>query len=73
MENQEIHAEVILGVDTHLDVHVGVVIDTIGRVLGTLSLGTTDKGRTNNCSAGLRPLACYAALALKEPALMVQL
>jgi transposase len=44
MENQEIHAEVILGVDTHLDVHVGVVIDTIGRVLGTLSVGTHDKG-----------------------------
>jgi transposase len=44
MENQEIHAEVILGVDTHLDVHVGVVIDTIGRVLGTLSVGTSDKG-----------------------------
>ena len=44
MENQEVHAEVILGVDTHLDVHVGVVIDTIGRVLGTLSVGTHNDG-----------------------------
>jgi transposase len=44
MENQEIHAEIILGVDTHLDVHVGVVIDTAGRVLGTLSVGTHNEG-----------------------------
>jgi hypothetical protein len=44
MGNQEIHAEVILSVDTHLDVHVGVVMDTIGRVLGTLSVGTHDEG-----------------------------
>jgi len=28
--------EVILGVDTHLDTHVGVVIDGVGKVLGTL-------------------------------------
>lgn len=28
--------EVILGVDTHLDTHVGVAIDGVGRVLGTL-------------------------------------
>ena len=40
MENQESRAEIILGVDTHLDVHVGVVIDAAGRVLGTLSVGT---------------------------------
>jgi transposase len=29
--------EVILGVDTHLDTHVGVVIDGVGKVLGTLT------------------------------------
>ena len=40
MENQESRAEIILGVDTHLDVHVGVVIDAAGRALGTLSVGT---------------------------------
>ena len=28
--------EVILGVDTHLDAHVAVVIDGVGKVLGTL-------------------------------------
>jgi len=44
MENQESSAEIILGVDTHLDVHVGVVIDTAGRVLGTLSVGTHNDG-----------------------------
>ena len=34
MEQVESQAEVILGVDTHLDVHVGVVIDAVGRVKG---------------------------------------
>ena len=33
MENQESRVEIIPGVDTHLDVHVGVVMDTAGRVL----------------------------------------
>jgi transposase len=28
--------KVFLGVDTHLDTHVGVVIDGVGKVLGTL-------------------------------------
>ena len=37
-------SEVILGVDTHLDVHVGVVIDATGRVMGTLSVGTHHDG-----------------------------
>lgn len=37
-------SEVILGVDTHLDVHVGVVIDVAGRVMGTLSVGTNQDG-----------------------------
>jgi transposase len=52
MENQEIRAEIILGVDTHLDVHVGVVIDTAGRVLSTLSVGTHNEG--------YRQLLCWA-------------
>jgi transposase len=37
-------AEVILGVDTHLDVHVGVVIDQVGRVQGTHSIATNAPG-----------------------------
>lgn len=44
MENQESRSEIILGVDTHLDVHVGVVIDVAGRVLGSLSVGTHNDG-----------------------------
>ena len=44
MENQESRTKIILGVDTHLEVHVGVVIDAAGRVLGTLSVGTHDDG-----------------------------
>jgi transposase len=35
---------VILGVDTHADVHVGVVIDEIGRVQGTTDVATTLAG-----------------------------
>jgi len=44
MEQVNIQTEVILGVDTHLDVHVGVVIDAVGRVQGTLSINTTPSG-----------------------------
>jgi transposase len=37
--------EVILGVDTHLDVHLGVAVDhLLGRRLGELSVPTTAKG-----------------------------
>ena len=45
MENQESRAEIILGVDTHLDIHVGAVIDSAGRVLDTLSVGTHNRWR----------------------------
>lgn len=44
MEQVDSQAEVILGVDTHLDVHVGVVIDAVGRVKGTLSIATNPTG-----------------------------
>lgn len=36
--------EVILGVDTHLETHVGVVVDHLGRVVGTMSIPTTTQG-----------------------------
>ena len=36
--------EVIVGVDTHLDVHVAVALDHLGRRLGELSVPTTAKG-----------------------------
>lgn len=43
-ERPETKVEVILGVDTHLDVHVAVAIDRLGRRLGELSVSTTAKG-----------------------------
>lgn len=36
--------EVILGVDTHLDVHVGVIISEIGQLLGTRSVSASTAG-----------------------------
>jgi transposase len=36
--------EVVLGVDTHLDVHVAVVLDRLGRRLGELAVPTTAGG-----------------------------
>jgi transposase len=36
--------EVILGVDTHLDLHVAVLIDVVGRVVATTSIPTTASG-----------------------------
>ena len=37
-------AEVILGVDTHLDFHVAVALDRLGRPLGGLKVPTTTRG-----------------------------
>jgi hypothetical protein len=36
--------EVVMGVDTHLDFHVAVAVDHLGRRLGELSVPTTAKG-----------------------------
>lgn len=44
MEQLNDQAEVILGVDTHLDVHVGFVIDAVGCVKGALSIETNPSG-----------------------------
>ena len=44
MKPEDGQTEVILGVDTHLNVHVGVVIDAVGRMKGTLSIDTTPDG-----------------------------
>ena len=40
MSKQSIKYEVILGVDTHLDAHVGVIINGQGKMLGILSIET---------------------------------
>jgi len=42
MDEQE--AEVVLGVDTHLDTHTGAVIDALGRARGTLVVPATPTG-----------------------------
>jgi len=42
--NTQAHKEVILGVDTHLDKHVGVIIDGFGKYLGNLSIETNTAG-----------------------------
>lgn len=44
METRTVERKVILGVDTHLDIHVGAVIDEIGHLLGTLATPTDAKG-----------------------------
>ena len=36
--------EVVLGVDTHLEFHVAVALDNLGRRLGELVMSTTTKG-----------------------------
>ena len=40
----DLSARVTLGVDTHADVHVAVVLDHLGRVLDTLEIPTTTAG-----------------------------
>lgn len=44
MENKLSETTVILGVDTHLDVHVGAVINEAGKLLGTRSVSTSTPG-----------------------------
>ena len=51
---------VILGVDTHLDFHVAVTVDHLGRRLGEASLPTTAKGyeKLLNWAEGFGPVRC---------------
>ena len=50
----------ILGVDTHLDVHVAVAVDHLGRRLGESSVPTTAKGyeRLLCWAEGFGPVRC---------------
>ena len=48
MGDQSIQSEVILGVDTHLDTHVGAVISDTGKLLGTLAVPTESTGYLND-------------------------
>ena len=51
---------VILGVDTHLDFHVAVAVDHLGRRLGEYSLPTTAKGyeKLLRWAEGFGPVGC---------------
>jgi len=51
---------VILGVDTHLDFHVAVAVDHLGRRLGDSSVPTTVQGyeRLLRWAEGFGPLRC---------------
>ena len=45
--SRDVTTEVVLGGDTHLDFHVAVVLDHLGRCLGELQIPTTVKGYRN--------------------------
>jgi hypothetical protein len=45
--SEEVVEEVVLGVDTHLDMYVAVALDGLGRRLGELAASTTKKGYEN--------------------------
>jgi len=51
---------VVLGVDTHLDVHVAVAVDQLGRRLGELRVPTTARGyeRLLGWAEGFGPVGC---------------
>jgi transposase len=59
-ERRDTEVETILGVDTHLDFHVAVAVDHLGRRLGELSVPTTVKGyeRLLRWAEGFGPLRC---------------
>jgi transposase len=52
--------EVLLGVDTHLDVNVAVALDQLGRRLGELKVPTTTRGyeRLLRWAEGFGPVGC---------------
>ncbi len=47
LREESSRSKIILGVDTHLDVHVGAVIDDMGKLLGTKSISTNLNGYQN--------------------------
>jgi transposase len=59
-EGPDTEVETILGVDTHLDFHLAVALDHLGRRLGELSVPTTAKGyeRLLRWAERFGPLRC---------------
>jgi transposase len=51
---------VILGVDTHLELHVAVAVDQVGRRLGELTIPSTTRGyeRLLRWAEGFGPVGC---------------
>ena len=60
VERPDTEVETILGVDTHLDFHVAVAVDHLGRRLGELSVPTTVQGyeRLLRWAERFGPLRC---------------
>ena len=60
---------VILGVDTHLDFHVAVAVDHLGRRLGDSSVPTTVQGyeRLLRWAEGFGPLRCAGVEGTRAP------
>ena len=52
--------EVVLGVDTHLKMHVAVALNQLGRRLGELTVPTTTKGyeKLLRWAEGFGPVCC---------------
>ena len=59
----------ILGVDTHLDFHVAVAVDHLGRRLGESSVPTTPKGyeRLLHWAEGFGPVRCAGVEGTRAP------
>ena len=59
-ERPDTEIGIILGVDTHLDFHVAVTVDHLGRRLGEASMPTTAKGYEELLSwaEGFGPVGC---------------
>ena len=55
--SKEMAEEVVLGVDTHLDAHVAVALDELGRRLGEQTVPTTKKGYKSLVSPGRKASA----------------
>ena len=47
MTGSSVAEQIIVGVDTHKDVHVAAAIDVHGRLLGHRSVAPTEKGCSN--------------------------
>ena len=55
--DDQLQNEVVLGVDTHLDVNVGAVINHTGKFLGTFAAETSARGHLE-LVAWARSLGC---------------